>query len=177
MEAFISMKSKEFMFPQRFVLGTVGMPGERTFFLQILSDTNLMSFSLEKQQAALLASEIANLLDEVGFEIGSDQSSDLEPLSQPIEDEFRIGGLSISWLSDLAAVCIEMSPSMESDADIEVETLMDSVIKVVISAISARHFVSRTLAVVRAGRPPCPFCLIPIDPTGHICVRSNGYRR
>ena len=66
---------------------------------------------------------------------------------------------------------------MESDADLEVETLMDSVIKVVITAISARHFVSRTLAVVRAGRPPCPFCLIPIDPTGHICVRSNGYRR
>jgi uncharacterized repeat protein (TIGR03847 family) len=176
------MKSREFLFPKRFVLGTVGMPGERTFFLQILSDTDLMSFSLEKQQAALLASEITNLLDDVGYETGSDQKKndqnpDLEPLSQPIEDEFRIGGLSISWLPDLDAVRIEISPSLESDLDIEVETLINSVIKVVITAISARHFVSRTLAVVRAGRPPCPFCFIPIDPTGHICVRSNGYRR
>ncbi|HVQ48818.1 MAG TPA: DUF3090 family protein, partial [Mycobacterium sp.] len=28
-----------------------------------------------------------------------------------------------------------------------------------------------------AGRPPCPLCDEPLDPEGHICVRTNGYRR
>jgi hypothetical protein len=31
--------------------------------------------------------------------------------------------------------------------------------------------------VVSAGRPACPFCSQPLDPSGHICPRANGYRR
>ena len=41
----------------------------------------------------------------------------------------------------------------------------------------ARDFVARAQALVAAGRPPCPFCLQPLDPSGHICPRANGYRR
>jgi hypothetical protein len=29
--------------------------------------------------------------------------------------------------------------------------------------------------VVAAGRPPCPLCTAPMDPTGHICPRTNGH--
>ena len=46
-----------------------------------------------------------------------------------------------------------------------------------ITASYAREFVTRAQALVAAGRPPCPFCLQPIEPTGHICPRANGYRR
>mgnify|MGYP000079238776 CR=1 FL=1 len=35
----------------------------------------------------------------------------------------------------------------------------------------------RTMALVAAGRPLCPFCTSPIDPKGHLCPRANGYRR
>ena len=41
----------------------------------------------------------------------------------------------------------------------------------------ARAFARRAAGVVAAGRPPCPFCGGPLDPEGHICPRSNGYRR
>jgi uncharacterized repeat protein (TIGR03847 family) len=41
----------------------------------------------------------------------------------------------------------------------------------------ARDFVARAQVLVAAGRPPCPFCLQPLDPAGHICPRANGYRR
>jgi hypothetical protein len=30
---------------------------------------------------------------------------------------------------------------------------------------------------VSAGREPCPFCGSPLDPTGHVCPRANGFRR
>ena len=44
-----------------------------------------------------------------------------------------------------------------------------------ITASYARDFVARAQALVSAGRPPCPFCLQPLDPSGHICPRANGY--
>ncbi len=50
-------------------------------------------------------------------------------------------------------------------------------IVVKITAAYARDFVARANALVAAGRPPCPFCLQPIDAEGHICPRANGYRR
>ena len=53
----------------------------------------------------------------------------------------------------------------------------DEVFVVKITASYARDFVARAQALVAAGRPPCPFCLQPIDPHGHICPRANGYRR
>ncbi|HET8600617.1 MAG TPA: DUF3090 family protein, partial [Segeticoccus sp.] len=40
----------EFDPPERFVAGTVGPPGQRTFFLQASSGRRLTSVSLEKQQ-------------------------------------------------------------------------------------------------------------------------------
>ena len=51
--------------PERFVTGTVGPPGQRTFFLQARSGARLTSVSLEKQQVAALAERIDQLLDEV----------------------------------------------------------------------------------------------------------------
>ena len=53
----------------------------------------------------------------------------------------------------------------------------DEVFVVKITASYARDFVARAQALVAAGRPPCPFCLQPLDPSGHICPRANGYRR
>jgi uncharacterized repeat protein (TIGR03847 family) len=48
--------------PQRFVTGTVGVPGERTFFLQARTDQRIVSVSLEKQQVALLADRLTEFL-------------------------------------------------------------------------------------------------------------------
>ena len=39
------------------------------------------------------------------------------------------------------------------------------------------QLVRRARALVSAGRPPCPFCGGPLDPTGHVCPRANGYKR
>ena len=57
------------------------------------------------------------------------------------------------------------------------EISADEVFVVKITAAYARDFVARANALVSAGRPPCPFCLQPLDPDGHICPRANGYRR
>ena len=49
--------------PERFVAGTVGPPGGRTFFLQASGEGRLVSVSLEKVQVSVLADRVNDLLD------------------------------------------------------------------------------------------------------------------
>jgi uncharacterized repeat protein (TIGR03847 family) len=179
--------------PERFVAGTVGPPGERTFFLQARAGARLVSIALEKQQVQALAERIDELLDEVMASelneamipavapLGLDDS---EPLEQPIEEEFRAGTMTLSWDPSDQRIVIEVFPYSEAavvspeqvDEDFE-EPEHDEVFLVRIPAGIARAFVKRSEQVLEAGRPSCPFCGNPIDPAGHLCVRANGFRR
>lgn len=179
--------------PERFVTGTVGPPGQRTFFLQARIGNRLTSVSLEKQQVAVLAERIDQLLDEVMAStttgsvipavapLGLDDSA---PLEQPIEEEFRAGTMTLSWDPDDERVVIEVFPFNEAavvspdqlEEDLQ-EPEPEEVFLVRIDAGSARAFVKRAEQVLEAGRPTCPFCGNPIDPEGHLCVRANGFRR
>jgi uncharacterized repeat protein (TIGR03847 family) len=189
--------------PDRFVAGTVGQPGHRTFFLQARSGGRLTSVALEKDQVARLAEGLDALLDEVIRRTGGDPTvpalaptelDDKAPLDQPIEEEFRVGRMTIAWdASDRCAV-IEAFALSAGDAadvgdaaevgeedDVATEEATDegdrSMLIVRLGGAEARAFAKRALAVVAAGRPPCPLCGQPLDPEGHICPRQNGYRR
>ncbi|GAB2454582.1 DUF3090 domain-containing protein [Nocardioides hungaricus] len=179
--------------PERFVAGTVGPPGQRTFFLQARTGARVVSVALEKQQVQALAERIDELLDEV---LASDLAEgvvpavaplsldDSEPLEQPIEEEFRAGTMTLSWDPSDQRVVIEVFPFTEAavvtpeqlEEDFE-EPEPDEVLLVRIEAGPARAFVKRAEQVLDAGRPSCPFCGNPIDPDGHLCVRANGFRR
>jgi uncharacterized repeat protein (TIGR03847 family) len=175
--------------PDRFVAGTVGEPGSRTFFLQARSGTRVTSVTLEKAQVSVLAERVDELLDEVLRVSGGKapvpavapvDAEDNDPLDIPIEEEFRVGAMSLAWDPDAGRVVVECyaeGVSVEEDEDEEADELEGSVLRVSISGATARAFTKRALAVVAAGRPPCPFCNNPLDPSGHICPRANGYRR
>jgi uncharacterized repeat protein (TIGR03847 family) len=175
--------------PERFVAGTVGQPGQRTFFLQARSGTRLTSVALEKSQVELLAERIDDLLDEVLRISGGTAAvpavapsglEDLDPLEAPVVEEFRVGALALGWDGDDDRVVIEAhAPSEEEDVpDVGADDEDASdVLRVRLTAAAARAFSKRSLAVVSAGRPPCPFCSQPLDAEGHICPRANGYRR
>ncbi|MCW2844212.1 MAG: hypothetical protein JWN22_2128, partial [Nocardioides sp.] len=179
--------------PERFVSGTVGPPGQRTFFLQARSGARVVSVSLEKQQVSALSERIDELLDEVMSNELNDALipavapfglEDSEPLEQPIEEEFRAGTMTLSWDPDDERVVIEVFPFTEAavvspeqvDEDFA-EPEPDEIFMVRIPAGMARAFVKRSAQVIEAGRPSCPFCGNPIDPDGHLCVRANGFRR
>ena len=180
--------------PDRFVAGTVGQPGERTFFLQAREGNRITSVACEKQQVSVLAEHMDRVLDEVlrrssgtaAVPPPARQTSDTEPLDAPITEEFRVGTMTIAWDPNIDRVVVELFSTVESDEEAETapepaaepgEVEADEVFVVKITASYARDFVARAQALVSAGRPPCPFCLQPIDPAGHICPRANGYRR
>ena len=178
--------------PERFVAGTVGEPGSRTFFLQARGGGRVTSVSLEKAQVSVLAERVDALLDEVVRRsvgeaavpaVTPAEASDTAPLDAPIEEEFRVGTMALAWDSDDEVVVIEAQAITEDEDDDEPPLITDEdedgppLLRVRLAGSAARAFVSRAQAVVAAGRPPCPFCGGPLDAGGHVCPRANGYRR
>ncbi|TDQ45855.1 DUF3090 domain-containing protein [Actinorugispora endophytica] len=180
--------------PERFVAGTVGRPGERTFFLQAAGAGRVTSVSLEKAQVAALAERVGELLEEVRRRFGDDpdlnesEQGDDAPLQQPIEEDFRVGTMALAWDSDTRRVVIEaqqireVEPGAEPSAEEQVQAFAEAeeaehdVLRVHLTPAGARAFADRALRVVAAGRPNCPLCGAPLDPDGHVCPRQNGYK-
>jgi uncharacterized repeat protein (TIGR03847 family) len=178
----------DYEIPDRFIVGTVGEPGERVFYLQAVDGPRTTSVIVEKEQTVILAERLDALLIEMarrGVEGIPDTYAasdlDLEPLTAPVVDEFRAGTLALGWNGSVDLIIIEAHAQQESDEDVP-ELNEDSeegpdVLRVRITPAAARAFAERARRVAQAGRPPCPFCLEPLDPRGHICPRANGYRR
>lgn len=166
----------EFSRPERFIAGTVGEPGERAFYLQVRSSYRLFSVAVEKAQVQAIIARLDVMVAEIRKSnplINIERfPTDDAPLESPVEAEFQVGAMSLAWDEDSALICIELFELEEDEEDPSGE-----VADIKISLGMAISFTVRSKAVVNAGRLPCPFCGIPIDPRGHLCPRANGYRR
>ena len=158
--------------PDRFVAGSVGQPGDRTFYLQATSAGRVTSVVLEKFQVSLLAERIDELLDELlrrteAADIPQSAPAALRddaPLDLPLTEDFRVGAIALAWDSDGDRVVIEA----QEESETPVEPLSDDipvdgpgVLRVRISPSAARAFAQRALSLVAAG---------------HVCPRQNGHR-
>jgi uncharacterized repeat protein (TIGR03847 family) len=183
----------EFDWPDRVVVGTVGRPGSRTFYLQARTGARSASVALEKEQSALLAEKIDELLQELSSDgsnrltIPTDTPVELvddDPLDQPVEEQFRAGVLRLGWDPSTAQVIIEAYPYVDLDPDeadgpegavsdpAPVEPSEMLLVRIPVG--TARAFVQRTRSVVRAGRPLCPRCGRPMDEDGHVCAQPDA---
>jgi uncharacterized repeat protein (TIGR03847 family) len=183
--------------PERFVAGTVGEPGQRTFFLQARDGLRVISVALEKQQVQILGERVDELLDELLAAGGIAsvipavtpvEQVDSAPLELPIVEEFRAGTITLSWDADDERIVVEVFPVVEIAVPIEADEddLVDLPIDepepeelfvVRLTPTQARIFATRAASVVSAGRPSCQFCGGPVDASGHLCPRANGFRR
>jgi len=189
--------------PERFIAGTVGQPGNRTFFLQARTGSRVVSVSLEKVQVAAVAERLGHLLFELDqrglVELGADRpAEDAAPLDEPLAEAFRAGTLTLGWDGGRERILIEARAISDEDEEADedeqeeegvedeamaaaIETFLadddpdgPDLLRVHLTAEVARAFVERAVRVVRSGRPPCPLCGNPLDPQGHICPRRNG---
>jgi uncharacterized repeat protein (TIGR03847 family) len=176
------MTLHSYLDPERFVTGTVGPPGQRVFFLQAHDQGRTTSAALEKEQVRILAERLDAMLDLLTRQgvgrrpipvVADPDERDTDPLTAPVEEDFRVAVLRIAWDGDAERVLIEAASEPAEDDD----ELSGDILSVRITGRAARAFVARAESVVAAGRPPCPFCTLPLDPEGHVCPRANGYRR
>jgi uncharacterized repeat protein (TIGR03847 family) len=179
--------------PDRFVAGTIGEPGDRTFFLQAREGGRIVSVALEKVQVAVLAERLGALLDELDQRgIAETDDADVvaaattfgpetESLDEPLNEAFRAGSLTLGWDGGAERVLVEAraqdedGEAIDPDEDDEEDEDGPDLLRVRMTASAARSFVARATQVVAAGRPPCPLCGVPLDPLGHICPRRNGH--
>lgn len=166
----------EFSRPERFIAGTVGEPGERAFYIQVRTASRLFSVAVEKAQVQAITARLDVMISEIRKSnplINMEKFPiDDSPLESPVDAEFQVGAMSLAWDEESALISIELYELEEDEEDSEGE-----VVEINISIGMAAAFSVRSKAVVNAGRLPCPFCGIPIDPRGHLCPRANGYRR
>ncbi|PSL39170.1 putative repeat protein (TIGR03847 family) [Labedella gwakjiensis] len=173
----------EFEWPDRVVVGTVGRPGDRTFYLQVRASSRLVSIVLEKEQAAVLAEKIDEILDGL-MASGDDSLSipadtpvelvDNDPLDEPVDGEFRTGTMALGWdptTSQITLQAFSVVEGLDDDDDpLSPENEPEAVLLLKMPVGTSRAFAHRTREIVGAGRPLCPFCAQPIDPSGHTCV-------
>ena len=96
--------------PDRFVAGTVGEPGSRTFFLQARRAGQVVSVVLEKVQVAVLAERLGVLLDELesrGITAPGATLADEQPLDEPISEAFRATTLTLGWDGESERILVE----------------------------------------------------------------------
>ncbi len=184
--------------PERFVAGTVGPPGERTFYLQARGGGRLVSVVLEKVQVTLLAEKLEELLAEAHqrFDLElpgpSGGPPDNDPLDSPVDEEFRVGTLGLAFdvenntiiieaiaVDEGAELDAETDAPADDDEDASVPSISEDLdrLRVRLTPAAVRDFIDRARRVISAGRQPCPLCGQPLDASGHLCPRHNGYHR
>ncbi len=143
-------------------------------------------------------------LREGGVNVGDELPPAPPKLAEPIIEQFRVGTLTLGWDAERSRVVIEAREMGDEDDDEDddedpveeddpaIEAAVEAgaalplliatdvgegldVVRVQLEPPAALAFASGALAVVQAGRPPCPQCGIPLDPGGHFCPRRNGY--
>lgn len=152
-------------------VGTVGEPGDRTFYLQAAEGDRVFTFKIEKEGATALAEHLVDLVDGIAATLGPDP---VEPtpdmaLRMPIQQDFVVGAIFIDFddtRGKVAILCSELVLDEEAEpAGAEARLL--------VSRTRARTLARHAAEIVEAGRPSCELCGFPKG-SHHICPRSNG---
>jgi len=156
----------------RITAGAVGEPGDRTFFVQAVGESDRVTLLAEKDQVRLLAEGIERLLAQIpdGPEGEEPADEDLE-LSPPLEPEWRVGEMAIEFdeVNDRVTIVFnELQPEETAEPP--------SQARFVASRAQVRAMADHALEIVAAGRPRCQFCGHPLEAEGsHRCPAMNGH--
>ena len=160
------MSSYDLPAPEVFTAGTVGPPGQRVFYFQARDGGLVVTLRCEKQQVAALAEYFDGLLDDLEPTPYGIAAGDLG-LAEPFEEGWTVGPIGVAYdePDDRIVVVLEELVAEEDDTGASVR------VRLTRAQVSA--FVQHARELVAAGRPPCRFCGLPIDPDGHPCPRMN----
>ena len=151
--------------------------------MQVRAGAQIVSIALEKQQSAVLAEKIDEMLDQLITVDGNPFSVptgtpielvDNDPLEPPLE-QFRTGAMTLDWDPTTAQIVVEAYPLTDDDTEDDepldgIGTKETEMMLVRMPVGTARAFAKRTREIVGAGRPICPRCGYPMDADGHECT-------
>jgi len=176
--------------------GAVGVPGNRTFFLQAREGDRIVTIRCEKQQVAAIAQYTRRALAHLPIPEGQPPKS-VMGLVFPLEPAFTLGAVSLEFdrvadrfALNLKSLEIPDENDVDDDDDIEAGDELDvetddefdeddlddesgEGVRVVMTRAQAMAFCEQAARIVKAGRPDCDYCGLPVNPDGHFCPRMN----
>ena len=152
-------------------VGTLGPKGQRVFYLQCVAHGEIVSLKFEKGQAAALAEYLDKMLRELPGADASELPRDLD-MREPVIEAWAIGALGIAY-DERGDRVILVAEELVEDED-EDEDSVGASARFSLTRPQVVALVARARAIVAAGRPPCPYCLRPLEPhNGHWCPCHN----
>lgn len=146
-----------------FTTGTIGQPGQRTFFLQVVAGLDRITFKCEKGHVSALATSLRTVLADLPGDGAPGRTGELLVGAE----EWNVGGIGLAYDEDGDRIIIQLE-EMLIDEDDDSATARFS-----ITPAMAAGFCHRAEGLVASGRPPCRWCGRPLDPDGHLCPRMN----
>ena len=158
--------------------GAVGQPGQRAFYIQARTEHTQLTVLVEKEQVDLLSTEAVAFLDKIAdkypelpFDLPQTQST----LREPTVPLFRARLIGLGFDPERELVLIELRERSEEEDEVADESEDDEgyVARIYATRAQVRAMAARGAEAVAGGRPPCPLCEQPMDPSGHRCPRWN----
>jgi len=151
---------------ERLCVGTVGPVGHRLFLIQCRQGDTLLTLKVEKQQVAAMGDLLARVVKD---QQRPGHVPEAQALEEPTEPDWAIGTIGVSFdeAEDRVVLVIE---------ELVPEGEVGAIARVSITREQAAAFTIQATRLVESGRPPCPLCGSPLDPSGHECPRTNGHR-
>ena len=126
----------------------------------------LLTLKVEKQQVAAMSDLLARVVrDQHGPVTCPTTRSSRSPRSRP--GPSGTIGVSFDEADDRVVLVIE---------ELVPEGEVGAIARVSVTREQAAAFSIQATRLVESGRPPCPLCGSPLDPSGHECPRTNGHR-
>ncbi|MGH7278058.1 MAG: DUF3090 family protein [Candidatus Rokuibacteriota bacterium] len=158
--------------PDHFTAGALGRPGQRTFYLQGREAGTLVTLKVEKEHVGALGEYLAGLLAKLAAVEAPGSATDL---LEPVVPAWPVSSIAVGYDESRDRVLIAASEQVEEDSEAEGAEAEGAVARFHVTREQAAGFVARARALMEAGRPTCPMCSRPRDPSGHVCPRANGH--
>ncbi len=147
----------------------MGEPGKRTFRILVDSGSSSAVMWLEKEQLFQLALGVQQLLESLSEGKSADEASLQSREAPPMTRlEFQVGRLALGHESTTEHIIIDAH-------DVESGEGAAPTLRIWGEKPQLKDFAEEAVRVCAAGRPRCPLCGGPLDPSGHRCPRANGH--
>ncbi len=168
-------ESYEFPAPDKITVGTEGIPGQRVFFLQARQGATIATLKMEKVQVAALAAWIAKTLEDLPTPGPIPEDDEMEP--DPFVDlGWAVGSLGGNYDADSDRIVLVAAELTDDEPTEDLLGGSGATARFLATREQMAGLAIRSARLVEAGRPPCPLCGYPLDPTGHQCIRTNGHQ-
>jgi len=173
----------------------IGQPGQRVFYIQGRTDDRVVTVIVEKVQIQTLALGVEDFLTEIQQRypelapVSPSFDETLMHIQPPVDPLFRVGELGLAYDADhdLAVLVVReiQTGETEGEGDVEGEGEGEDAQAPEEETSVVRFWCTRSqlyamgrwgLEVSGRGRPICPYCGQPMDPSGHFCPKRNGHK-